>query len=105
MWLQTTFCHLALSRTSWFSPKGFWHAFKDYDGQPIDVREHQDAYEFFTRLQDCVDQQLRAMQQTPAIQSVMGGRFAMQIICKDVEYRWGGAWQVHVIFVWQLRGA
>ena len=32
-------------------PAGFWKAFKDYDGEPINVREHQDAYEFFTRLQ------------------------------------------------------
>ena len=26
-------------------------SFKDYDGEPTNVREHQDAYEFFTRLQ------------------------------------------------------
>ena len=35
-------------------------AFKDYDGQPVNIREHQDAYEFFTRLQDSVDEHLRA---------------------------------------------
>ena len=28
-------------------------SFKDYDGEPTNVREHQDAYEFFTRLQVC----------------------------------------------------
>ena len=26
---------------SHWTPEGFWDAFKDYDGQPIDVREHQ----------------------------------------------------------------
>lgn len=26
-------------------------SFKDYDGEPTNVREHQDGYEFFTRLQ------------------------------------------------------
>lgn len=32
-------------------PRSFWRAFRDYDGSPVNVREHQDAYEFFTRLQ------------------------------------------------------
>jgi hypothetical protein len=27
------------------------HFLQDYDGNPVDVREHEDASEFFTRLQ------------------------------------------------------
>ena len=49
--MQKTFGHLALSHRPFFLPRGFWMAFKDYDGEPTNVREHQDAYEFFTRLQ------------------------------------------------------
>jgi hypothetical protein len=49
--LQNLFANLALNKASCFWPHEFWRAFKDYDGQPIDVKEHQDAYEFFTRLQ------------------------------------------------------
>ena len=49
--LQRMFGHLALSHEQWYRPLGFWRAFKDYDGEPLNVREHQDAYEFFTRLQ------------------------------------------------------
>lgn len=49
--LQGLFAQLALSKATFASPQAFWAAFKDYDGTPIDVREHQDAYEFFTRLQ------------------------------------------------------
>lgn len=49
--LQGLFAHLALSKSTFAAPFRFWAAFKDYDGTPIDVREHQDAYEFFTRLQ------------------------------------------------------
>lgn len=52
--LQTVFASMALGIAHFATPEGFWRAFKDYDGQPIDVREHQDAYEFFTRLQVCV---------------------------------------------------
>ena len=45
------FANLALSNRDFYRPFGFWKAFKDYDGEPLNVREHQDAYEFFTRLQ------------------------------------------------------
>ncbi|GFR40524.1 hypothetical protein Agub_g1093, partial [Astrephomene gubernaculifera] len=85
--LQVMFAHLRLGGAACFHPRGFWQSFKDYDGQPIDVREHQDAYEFFTRLQDAVDSHLRSTGQPPAMQAVMGGKFAAQVICRDVPYR------------------
>jgi ubiquitin carboxyl-terminal hydrolase 9/24 len=37
--------------------------------------------------QDLVDQHLREAKETPAVQAVMGGTFAQQIICKSVPYR------------------
>lgn len=49
--LQAAFAAMALGLRPFHVPDGFWRAFKDYDGRPIDTREHQDAYEFFTRLQ------------------------------------------------------
>ncbi|KAF5834809.1 hypothetical protein DUNSADRAFT_8393 [Dunaliella salina] len=49
--LQAMFAHLALGRAAYFNPICFWDSFRDYDGEPINIREHQDAYEFFTRLQ------------------------------------------------------
>ena len=50
-YLQTMFAHLLLGRSTCYWPEQFWNAFKDYDGEPVNVREHEDAYEFFTRLQ------------------------------------------------------
>ena len=49
--VQVAFANMALSQQQAFKPINFWHAFKDYDGEPINVTEHQDAYEFLTRLQ------------------------------------------------------
>lgn len=37
--------------------------------------------------QDLVDQHLRERKETPAMQAVMGGTFAQQIICRSVNYR------------------
>jgi hypothetical protein len=52
--LQAVFGSLQSSALDHFVPAGFWHAYKDYDGLPINVQEHQDAFEFFTRLQEQV---------------------------------------------------
>ena len=38
-------------------------------------------------VQDLVDQHLRDTKQRPVMQSVMGGKFAQQIICKGVPFR------------------
>ena len=56
-------------------PSAFWKVFKDYDGNPVNVQEHQDAYEFFTRLQDTIDEHLKDTGQERAIYSVLGGSF------------------------------
>jgi hypothetical protein len=38
-------------------------------------------------VQDLVDQHLRERKERPAMQAVMGGTFAQQIICRSVPYR------------------
>ena len=38
-------------------------------------------------VQDLVDQQMKLQGQKPAMQLVMGGKFAQQIICKNVNFR------------------
>ena len=32
---------------TYYEPSELWHAFKDWDGEPVNVREHEDAYVFF----------------------------------------------------------
>lgn len=85
--LQVMFAHLALGRAAYFNPAGFWDSFRDYDGEPINIREHQDAYEFFTRLQDGVDAHMRSVGSPLAMSAVLGGTFAQQVICREGPYR------------------
>mmetsp|Transcript_26886 Transcript_26886/g.88225 ORF Transcript_26886/g.88225 Transcript_26886/m.88225 type:complete len:2487 (+) Transcript_26886:54-7514(+) len=105
--LQLLFGTLHLSRLDHFTPRGFWGAFKDYDGMPVNLREHQDAIEFFNRLQDQIDsyqgvetsrvsgvddgeretdlEEEEAKDQPKpkgAMERVMGGKFVNQIICR-----------------------
>ena len=111
--LQQTFAALSLSKLAHHSPVGFWAAFKDYDGEPINVREHQDGLEFFGRLQDMVDNEYKqavrvafekqksdpdfceAQTQplvaapTPikgAVETSMGGKFVNQVLSKQCPH-------------------
>lgn len=76
---QQMFAHLAAGVEPWYEPQGFWRAFKDYEGRPVNIREHQDAYEFFTRLQDSIDEHLRSLGAPRAIHAALGGTFAQVI--------------------------
>jgi ubiquitin C-terminal hydrolase len=77
--VQTMFAHLAAGVAPFYEPRGFWRAFKDYEGQSVNIREHQDAYEFFTRLQDSVDEHLHSRGHPRAIHAALGGTFAQVI--------------------------
>lgn len=77
--VQIMFAHLAGGVEPWYQPSGFWHAFKDYEGEPVNIREHQDAYEFFTRFQDAVDEHLQRVGHPRAIHTALGGAFAQLI--------------------------
>jgi len=92
---------LAATRVDFYAPRGFWRAFKDYDGEPINVREHQDGLEFLSRLQDMVDTEFKkslaaADPDGPnkyaakpnsgvkgAMEAVMGGQFVNQMLCRE----------------------
>lgn len=52
------FGHLQESRLQYFIPDIFWKKFKLW-GQPVNVREQQDAFDFFCNLTDQVDEQLK----------------------------------------------
>ncbi len=77
--VQTMFAHLAAGVAPFYEPRGFWRAFKDYEGNSVNIREHQDAYEFFTRLQDSVDEHLHSRGHPRAIHAALGGTFAQVI--------------------------
>jgi ubiquitin C-terminal hydrolase len=103
--LQATFGALHASRLDHHRPESFWRAFKDYDGQPVNVREHQDALEFLTRLQEQFDSSMKkakpagdaaamsasgdAASAAPtapaaqgALEGVLGGVLVNQMLCR-----------------------
>ena len=55
--LQNVFGHLMESKLKYYVPEKFWRCFRLF-GQPVNVREQQDAFEFFTQIVDQVDEYL-----------------------------------------------
>ena len=51
--LQNLFAHLLESKLKYYVPEKFWRCFRLF-GQPVNVREQQDAFEFFTQIVDQV---------------------------------------------------
>ena len=49
--LQNVFGHLQESRLKFYVPEKFWSSYRHF-GQQINVREQQDAFEFFNQLVD-----------------------------------------------------
>ena len=56
--VQSVFGHMLESKLQFYAPENFWRTFKLW-GQPVNVREQQDAYDFFCNLTDQVDERLK----------------------------------------------
>ena len=53
--MQAIFGHLSLSRLQYYTPQGFWKAFKLW-GEPVNLKEQHDALEFYNSLVDSLDE-------------------------------------------------
>ena len=56
-------------------------------GEPVNLREQHDAFEFFNCLVDAVDEGLKTHEEKPVISRILGGTFADQKICKGCPHR------------------
>jgi ubiquitin carboxyl-terminal hydrolase 9/24 len=65
------------------------YSFGEHDTRAVNVREQQDALEFFNAIVDIVDESLKAVAVEPVGQRTFGGMFADQKICKTCPHRLG----------------
>eukprot|EP01018_Ginkgo_biloba_P002353 Gb_35991 [translate_table: standard] len=85
--IQAMFGALLGSSMDHYTPQGFWGAFRDYDGMPVNIREHQDAFEFFNRLYDAIDETLKMYHPETTLAKIFGGIFAQQVICRGCPHK------------------
>ena len=84
--LQNVFAHLKESKLEYYSPESFWKAFRMW-GQEVNIREQQDAFDFFISMTDQIDENLKKMTKEPIFKNVFEGTFSNQFICKDCPHR------------------
>ena len=58
-----------------------------FGGQAVNVREQQDALEFYNAIFDSIDEGMKAIGEPPICETLFGGTFADQKICKDCPHR------------------
>jgi len=84
--IQCLFAALNESVKQSYNPKIFCHAFKDWDGKPINVLEQMDVDEFFNLLMDKLENAIKGTVQENSIKQHFGGLFANQLLCKDCPH-------------------
>jgi ubiquitin carboxyl-terminal hydrolase 9/24 len=58
--VQAIFGHLSETQLQYYIPKGLWKHFRML-GEPVNLREQQDAVEFFMTLIDTIDEALKSL--------------------------------------------
>ena len=85
--LQSVFGHLMASKLQFCIPSKFWETFRLF-GQPVNVREQQDAFEFYTQLIDQIDEFLKEKQKAKIFPKFFEGIFSDQKICQECPHRY-----------------
>ena len=85
--VQAIFGHLAYSKLQLYVPRGLWKHFRMH-GEPVNLREQQDADEFFMRLKEAVEDALKAIGYEQTLTKILSGSFSDQKICKDCPHRY-----------------
>ncbi|CAF3766292.1 unnamed protein product [Rotaria magnacalcarata] len=80
--IQQVFGHLMASKMQYYSPESLWKVFRLW-GQEINVREQQDAFDFFTALTDQIDEYLKSIKQEEIFHKQFEGIFCNQMICTN----------------------
>uniref|UniRef100_A0A0K8W252 ubiquitinyl hydrolase 1 n=1 Tax=Bactrocera latifrons TaxID=174628 RepID=A0A0K8W252_BACLA len=86
-YVQAIFGHLGHSSLQYYVPRGLWAYFK-LQGEPVNLREQQDAVEFFMSLFESLDEGLKALGHTQLMNATLGGSFSDQKICQECPHRY-----------------
>lgn len=57
-------------------------------GEPVNLREQQDAVEFFMSLIESLDEALKALSQDQIMSKTLGGSYSDQKICQGCPHRY-----------------
>ena len=84
--LQIMYTYLTLSEKEDYNPKNFCKAFKDFDGNPINIMVQQDSQEFFNNFFDKMENNLKQSKYKYIINDVFIGRTCSSVICDSCKH-------------------
>jgi ubiquitin carboxyl-terminal hydrolase 9/24 len=84
--VQMVLGHLLESCLQYHVPEKFWKVFKLW-GQTVNIREQQDALDFFQAIVDQIDDQLKSQGKDQVFKKKFQGVYSDQKICKDCPHR------------------
>lgn len=84
--LQALFGHLQTSMRRSYNAHSFCYAYKDWDGNPMNVAVQMDVDEFFNILFDRLESSVKSSPQEELFKKQYGGKLVQQIKSKDCEH-------------------
>lgn len=84
--LQLLFGNLQESMKRSYNAHGFCYAYKDWDGNPMNVAVQMDVDEFFNILFDRLESSVKSTPQEELFRKQYGGKLVQQIKSKDCEH-------------------
>ncbi|XP_064624443.1 ubiquitin carboxyl-terminal hydrolase 24-like isoform X2 [Lineus longissimus] len=85
--IQMVLGHLLESCLQYHVPEKFWKVFKLW-GQTVNIREQQDALDFFQAIVDQIDDTLKGQGKDQVFKKKFQGVYSDQKICKDCPHRY-----------------
>ncbi|OMJ94549.1 hypothetical protein SteCoe_2188 [Stentor coeruleus] len=85
--LKRIFSLLKKSKAPYISPKRFCYSYKDFDGQFLNPNEQMDVFEFYSRLIEKLDYELKSTSEHKLIQEHFAGTLVVEMISKQCNHR------------------
>ena len=83
--MKQIFANLQESEKQYYSPDGFTRAFKFY-GEPVNVRQQQDTYEFLNTLFDDIEGNMKDTSSSNLLKETIGGMIGNEIKSTEEEF-------------------
>ena len=83
--LQVMYTNLTYSNKSDFSPRAFCYSYKDFDGNPTNVRMQQDSQEFYNNFCDKIENGLKLTKYKYIINDVFVGQSCSSVECSNCK--------------------
>ena len=84
--LQNMYTYLTFSEQMDYNPREFCFSYKDFDGNPINVREQQDSQEFYNNFCDKIENCLRNSQYKYIVNDVFSGQSCSSVLCQNCNH-------------------